>query len=97
MHTGAIHPVILSGGSGTRLWPLSRECRPKQLHRLLGEGSLLQDTVRRALGWASPLIVSSDEHRFQIAEQMREINVSPRAILIEPCGRNTAPPPPSPP
>jgi mannose-1-phosphate guanylyltransferase/mannose-6-phosphate isomerase len=91
MTTGTIHPVILSGGAGTRLWPLSRESRPKQLHRLVGQRTLLQQTVLRSLGWAPPLIVSSDEHRFQIAEQMREVNVPPRAIVIEPAAKNTAP------
>jgi mannose-1-phosphate guanylyltransferase/mannose-6-phosphate isomerase len=86
-----IHPVILSGGSGTRLWPLSRESYPKQFHNLFGEHSLLQETAARIAGMAAPLIVCNDEHRFVIGEQLREIGVTPRNILLEPVGRNTAP------
>lgn len=86
-----IHPIILSGGSGSRLWPLSRESYPKQLQRLFSERSLLQEAVLRAQGWGAPIVVCSEEHRFIIAEQMREIGVTPRAIVIEPIGRNTAP------
>src|SRR6187401_122762 len=89
-----IHPVILSGGSGTRLWPMSRSLYPKQLLVLTGERSLLQETARRVAGdagFAPPLIVANEEHRFIIAEQLREIGVTPEAILLEPVGRNTAP------
>jgi mannose-1-phosphate guanylyltransferase/mannose-6-phosphate isomerase len=89
-----IHPVILSGGSGTRLWPMSRTLCPKQLLSLLGHDSLLQQTVRRVAdreGFASPLLVANEEHRFIIAEQLREIAAVPRALLLEPVGRNTAP------
>ena len=89
-----IHPVILSGGSGTRLWPMSRTLYPKQLLCLLGHDSLLQQTVRRVgdrQGFASPLLVANEEHRFIIAEQLREIAAVPRALLLEPVGRNTAP------
>jgi mannose-1-phosphate guanylyltransferase/mannose-6-phosphate isomerase len=89
-----IHPVILSGGSGTRLWPMSRTLYPKQLLSLLGDDSLLQQTVRRVAdrqGFASPLLVANEEHRFIIAEQLREIAAVPRALLLEPVGRNTAP------
>jgi mannose-1-phosphate guanylyltransferase / mannose-6-phosphate isomerase len=89
-----IHPVILSGGSGTRLWPMSRTLYPKQLLSLLGQDSLLQQTVRRVAdrqGFASPLLVANEEHRFIIAEQLREIAAVPRALLLEPVGRNTAP------
>jgi len=89
-----IHPVILSGGSGTRLWPMSRTLYPKQLLSLLGHDSLLQQTVRRVAdrqGFASPVLVANEEHRFIIAEQLREISVVPRALLLEPVGRNTAP------
>ena len=89
-----IHPVILSGGSGTRLWPMSRTLYPKQLLSLLGQDSLLQQTVRRVAdrqGFAAPLLVANEEHRFIIAEQLREIAADPRALLLEPFGRNTAP------
>ena len=89
-----IHPVILSGGSGTRLWPMSRTLYPKQLLGLLGRDSLLQQTVRRVAdrqGFAAPLLVANEEHRFIIAEQLREIAAVPRALLLEPVGRNTAP------
>lgn len=86
-----IYPVILSGGSGTRLWPLSRESFPKQLHNLFGERSLLQETARRVAGMSAPIVVCNDEHRFIIGEQLREVGVTPRGILLEPAGRNTAP------
>jgi mannose-1-phosphate guanylyltransferase / mannose-6-phosphate isomerase len=89
-----IHPVILSGGSGTRLWPMSRTLYPKQLLSLLGRDSLLQQTVRRVAdrqGFAAPLLVANEEHRFIIAEQLREIAAVPGALLLEPVGRNTAP------
>jgi mannose-1-phosphate guanylyltransferase/mannose-6-phosphate isomerase len=89
-----IYPVILSGGSGTRLWPMSRSRYPKQLLALLGDTSLLQQTVRRVAGqpgFAPPLIVANEEHRFIIAEQLREIGVEPTGLLLEPIGRNTAP------
>lgn len=89
-----IIPVILSGGSGTRLWPLSRALRPKQLLPLVSEGTMIQDTVSRLQGvseLAEPIIVCNEEHRFMIAEQMREIDVHPSAIILEPFGRNTAP------
>ena len=87
-------PVILSGGSGSRLWPLSRDLYPKQLISLLGERSLLQDTLVRA-GIAAPeqdpILVCNEEHRFMVAEQLRELDRAPGAILLEPVGRNTAP------
>jgi len=82
-------PVILSGGAGTRLWPLSRELMPKQLLKLAGERTLLQDTALR-LGVA-PMVVCNVEHRFIVAEQLREVGLEPRAVVIEPVGRNTAP------
>ncbi len=89
-----IYPVILSGGSGTRLWPMSRTLYPKQLLRLLGDDSLLQQTVRRVADpsrFAPPLLVANEEHRFIVAEQLREAGARSRALLLEPVGRNTAP------
>ncbi|HYC13709.1 MAG TPA: mannose-1-phosphate guanylyltransferase/mannose-6-phosphate isomerase, partial [Stellaceae bacterium] len=89
-----IHPVILSGGSGTRLWPLSRSQNPKQLLPLLSEKSLLQEAVLRVEDpqrFAPPLVIANDEHRFIIAEQLRAVGVKPRALVLEPQGRNTAP------
>jgi mannose-1-phosphate guanylyltransferase/mannose-1-phosphate guanylyltransferase/mannose-6-phosphate isomerase len=92
--TGQIHPVILSGGSGTRLWPMSRTRYPKQILPLVGDHSLLQQAVLRVDGlpeFAAPLIVANEEHRFIIAEQLREIGLAQHALLLEPVGRNTAP------
>lgn len=89
-----LHPVILSGGSGSRLWPLSRAALPKQLLPLTSERSTLQETLLRVKDMpdvAAPIVVANNEHRFIIAEQMREIAVTPAAILLEPTGRNTAP------
>jgi len=89
-----IYPVILSGGAGTRLWPLSRAVLPKQLLPLVTDKTMLQETALRLAGHAElmqPLIVCGNEHRFLVAEQMREINIAPLAILLEPVGRNTAP------
>jgi mannose-1-phosphate guanylyltransferase / mannose-6-phosphate isomerase len=86
-------PVILSGGAGTRLWPLSRELYPKQLLALTGERTMLQQTALRLEGLSAtpPVIVCNDAHRFLVAEQLRQINIEPRAIVLEPFGRNTAP------
>ncbi|MDI1300856.1 MAG: mannose-1-phosphate guanylyltransferase/mannose-6-phosphate isomerase [bacterium] len=86
-------PVIMSGGAGTRLWPLSRALFPKQFHCLSGEHTLLQQTLRRldGLALAAPMVVCNQEHRFLVAEQLREIGVQQAVILLEPAGRNTAP------
>ena len=89
-----IYPVILSGGSGTRLWPLSRAALPKQLLPLLSDRTMLQETALRVAGWAdvmAPLIVCGNDHRFLVAEQLRDIGVQPLGILLEPAARNTAP------
>ena len=89
-----LHPIVLCGGSGSRLWPLSRDEHPKQLLPLVGERSLLQDTVLRLdglAGVAAPVVVSNARYRFLIAEQMREIGKLPCPLLLEPVGRNTAP------
>jgi mannose-1-phosphate guanylyltransferase/mannose-6-phosphate isomerase len=85
-----IQPVILSGGSGTRLWPLSREDHPKPLLRLFGERSLLQETALRVVG-PRPIVVCNEQHRFISAEQLRDVGRAARALILEPAGRNTAP------
>ena len=92
-----LYPVILSGGSGSRLWPLSREEFPKQLQPLTSERSLLTETALR-LGTAAngvkveaPIVVCNETHRFIVAEQLRAAGIEPRAVVIEPQGRNTAP------
>jgi len=87
-------PVVLSGGSGTRLWPLSRELYPKQLLPLVGERTMLQETVARLAGVAdvgAPVVVCNESHRFMVAEQLRGFGSPPQAIVLEPVGRNTAP------
>jgi mannose-1-phosphate guanylyltransferase/mannose-6-phosphate isomerase len=86
-------PVILSGGSGTRLWPLSREAYPKQFLPLAGTDTMLQATWRRVapLATSAPIVVANEDHRFMVAEQLREAGCTPGAILLEPVGRNTAP------
>jgi len=95
-----IQPVILSGGAGTRLWPLSRELFPKQLLNLWGDKSLLQNTLTRLATssrdtskgqWRAPIIVCNEEHRFMVAEQLRQIDIHDATIILEPVGRNTAP------
>lgn len=87
-------PVILSGGSGTRLWPLSRQQNPKQFLPLAGDNSMFQETLLRLNGienLTDPVIVCNDNHRFLVAEQLKQIGLSDSAILLEPIARNTAP------
>lgn len=90
----SVVPVILSGGAGTRLWPLSREMYPKQLLALTSARTMLQETHLRLAGIrdaAAPIIVCNEAHRFTVAEQIRALGAAPAAILLEPAGRNTAP------
>ncbi|MFN3144373.1 MAG: mannose-1-phosphate guanylyltransferase/mannose-6-phosphate isomerase [Paracoccaceae bacterium] len=91
--TPLIHPVLLCGGSGTRLWPLSRKSYPKQFTRLMGDESLFQASARRLSGpgYAPPVAVTGDPFRFIVVEQLAALEQAPGAILIEPEGRNTAP------
>jgi mannose-1-phosphate guanylyltransferase/mannose-6-phosphate isomerase len=91
--TPKIFPIILSGGSGTRLWPLSRAVSPKQFHALNGPQTLFQDTVLRLQGTAfmPPIVICNHEHRFTVGEQLKAIDIKPHTILVEPVARNTAP------
>ncbi|MES2537299.1 MAG: mannose-1-phosphate guanylyltransferase/mannose-6-phosphate isomerase [Pseudomonadota bacterium] len=94
MNVSPLIPVILCGGSGTRLWPLSRDSYPKQFLRLLGRESLLQQTLKRLRtieGMAAPLLVCNESSRFVAAEQLREIGIEDARLLLEPVRRNTAP------
>jgi mannose-1-phosphate guanylyltransferase/mannose-6-phosphate isomerase len=88
-----LQPVLLSGGSGTRLWPLSREAYPKQFLALAGDNTMLQDTWLRVAPLAAlpPIVVANEEHRFLAGEQLRQVGVDGAAIVLEPVGRNTAP------
>ena len=88
-----LQPVLLSGGSGTRLWPLSREAYPKQFLPLAGEDTMLQATWRRVAGIAdaAPIVIAGEDHRFLVAEQLRQADAPTPAIVLEPVGRNTAP------
>lgn len=96
--TTKVQPVILCGGSGTRLWPLSRAGFPKQFLCLTGSESLFQQAAKRLMGLnaesihvADPLVVTGEDHRFLAIEQLREIDIAPGAALLEPMARNTAP------
>ncbi|MCG6902283.1 MAG: NTP transferase domain-containing protein, partial [Rhodobacter sp.] len=88
-----ITPVLLCGGSGTRLWPLSRKSYPKQFSSLLGAESLFQASARRLSGegYGAPVVVTNSEFRFIVTEQLAAIGIGAQAVLIEPEGRNTAP------
>ncbi|MEL1263671.1 mannose-1-phosphate guanylyltransferase/mannose-6-phosphate isomerase [Pseudoxanthomonas putridarboris] len=88
-----LQPVLLSGGSGTRLWPLSREAYPKQFLPLAGDDTMVQATWRRVAELAdrAPIVVANEEHRFLVAEQLRQVDAPVPAIVLEPVGRNTAP------
>ncbi len=89
-----IIPVILSGGSGARLWPLSRETYPKQFLPLVDHNTMLQNTALRIAGLSNttaPLVVCNQEHRFMVAEQLRAVGIQPAAVILEPVGRNTGP------
>ena len=91
---GRIVPVLLSGGTGSRLWPLSRETCPKQLLSLLGEKTMLQQTALRVADpslFSAPMVIANAEHRFAIGEQLRAAGISDPTIVLEPFGRNTAP------
>ena len=93
MSASRIVPVILSGGSGTRLWPVSRESYPKQLWALISDKTLMQETALRAHGpgFAPPIVVCNHEHRFLVGEQLRAAGITGARILLEPVGRNSAP------
>ncbi|HEY1076342.1 MAG TPA: mannose-1-phosphate guanylyltransferase/mannose-6-phosphate isomerase [Fontimonas sp.] len=94
MPANALVPILMSGGAGTRLWPLSREAYPKQFHALNGELTLLQNTALRASaleGATAPVVIGSEAHRFLIADQLREAGVTQSTLLLEPEGRDTAP------
>src|SRR5688500_18731741 len=89
-----LHPVVLSGGSGSRLWPLSRQNQPKQFLTLIGDHSLFQETILRANALpdaGAPVTVCAEDHRFMVGEQLQAIGVANGAILLEPIARNTAP------
>ncbi len=92
-NAGLVVPVILSGGSGTRLWPVSRESFPKQFWPLVSDKSLIQETAGRAMGdgFAPPIVVCNEAHRFVVAEQMRLMGQDKARIMLEPVGRNSAP------
>ena len=93
MSSESLLPVIMAGGSGTRLWPLSRTLYPKQFLTLTGGNSMLQDTVARLQGLEhqAPVMICNEEHRFIVAEQLRQRHFDHSGIILEPAGRNTAP------
>ena len=93
MNINKIYPVILSGGSGTRLWPQSRLSFPKQFLKINSNYTLIQETLIRIKNnkiFHQPILICNEEHRFLIAEQLRELKIKPKLIILEPVGRNTA-------
>src|SRR3954471_11886633 len=92
MEAGIVRPVIMSGGAGTRLWPLSRQTFPKQLLPIVGQESMLQATAARVRGalFDRPIVVAGEEHRFFVKRQLEQAGLEVDAILLEPFGRNTA-------
>ncbi|MCF3281536.1 NTP transferase domain-containing protein, partial [Escherichia coli] len=88
-----LFPIIMAGGTGSRLWPLSRESFPKQYLKLYGDMTMLQSTIARlnTLDCSIPLVICNEEHRFIVAEQLKKINKLDKNILLEPQGKNTAP------
>ncbi|HCO53448.1 MAG TPA: mannose-1-phosphate guanylyltransferase/mannose-6-phosphate isomerase, partial [Pelagibacterium sp.] len=94
MEMGRITPIVLAGGTGTRLWPMSRSARPKQFLTLSGEHSLFQDTLLRLASdprYGAPIVVTNEDYRFVVAEQASELGLQLAAIVLEPVARNTAP------
>ena len=91
--SSTITPILLCGGSGTRLWPLSRKSYPKQFVPLVGEETLFQASAKRlsGTGYAAPMVLTNSDFRFIVTEQLAGIGIDPGAVLIEPAGRNTAP------
>ena len=88
-----IIPIILCGGMGSRLWPLSRENHPKQFLRIHNNNSLFQETVLRVNDkriFMNPIIICNESYKFKVANELEEINIKPYAILLEPCSKNTA-------
>ncbi len=88
-----ITPIIMAGGAGSRLWPLSRTHYPKQFIPLVNNDSMLQNTITRlgSLSKSDPIVICNNEHRFMVAEQLRNIDIDNARIILEPVGRNTAP------
>src|SRR3546814_19388679 len=89
-----VYPIVLSGGSGTRLWPVSRSLYPKQLLSIASEATMLQATIARTgdMDFASPFIVAGEDPRFHISQQLHAIGVTPTGTILEPRGRHTAAP-----
>ena len=93
LHMSNIYPVILSGGSGTRLWPISRSLYPKQFLRIGSSKSFFQETALRFFnqsGYENPIIICNSEHRFIVKEQLAELDITPTSVILEEEGRNTA-------